>query len=110
MSATLSTVIHTYSFDIREPAEWVETGVATPAVLLPKSEYDDGQQGDWKSFLGKNHDKLLILYCRSGRRASLLGAALTEKGFSVANAGGFKDWEAAGLPVRLVSVTPSKKP
>ena len=37
---------------------------------------------------------------RSGKRAGTIGAALTEKGVKVANAGGMKDWTEAGLPVR----------
>lgn len=88
--------------DVREPAEWAETGVAAPAVLLPKSDFDGGQ-AQWKDFLAKTGDKQLILYCRSGHRAGVIAAALAEKGRKVANAGGFKDWQAAGLPVRRVT-------
>ena len=90
--------------DVREPAEWVETGVATPAVLLPKSDFD-GDQKLWKEFLGQVGAKQIILYCRSGKRAGAVGAALAAQGHDVANAGGFKDWESAGLPIRLVSET-----
>lgn len=86
--------------DVREPNEWAESGVAAPAVLLPKSEFDDGLAGDWKDFLAKTGDRQIILYCRSGRRSGAVAAALAEKGHKVANAGGFKDWQAAGLPTR----------
>lgn len=89
--------------DVREPAEWAETGVAAPAVLLPKSAFDAGLAGDWKSFMEKSRDREIILYCRSGRRSGLVAAALASRGFKVANAGGFKDWQAAGLPVRQVA-------
>ena len=85
--------------DVREPSEWAETGVAAPAVLLAKSDFD-GVQKDWKPFLEKNTGKKIILYCRSGGRAGIVGAALAEKGLNVANAGGLKDWIGAGLPVR----------
>jgi len=85
--------------DIREPAEWAEAGVAAPAVLLPKSDFD-GDKKQWKDFLAKVGDKQIILYCRSGRRADAVGQALTAEGKSVANAGGMKDWIAAGLPTR----------
>jgi rhodanese-related sulfurtransferase len=85
--------------DVREPAEWTETGVAAPAVLLAKSDFD-GTQADWKPFLEKTAGKQIILYCRSGKRAGVIGAALGASGHNVANAGGYKDWEAAGLPVR----------
>jgi len=87
--------------DVREPAEWAETGVAASAVLLAKSDFD-GAQKDWKPFLEKNAGKEIILYCRSGHRAGLIGAALAAKGLDVANAGGFKDWAAAGQPVKKV--------
>lgn len=86
--------------DIREPAEWAEAGVAAPAVLLPKSDFD-GEKKAWKDFLAKVGDKQIILYCRSGRRAGTVGQALAAEGRSVANAGGMKDWVAAGLPVRV---------
>lgn len=88
--------------DIREPAEWAETGVVASAVLLPKSDFD-GTQKLWKEFLAQTGDKEIILYCRSGHRAGVVGAALLEKGCKVANAGGFKDWKAAGLPTRQVA-------
>jgi len=87
--------------DIREPSEWAETGVVASAVLLPKSDFD-GPQKLWKEFLAHTGDKQIILYCRSGKRAGVLGTALLEKGRKAANAGGFKDWEAAGLPTRKV--------
>jgi rhodanese-related sulfurtransferase len=87
--------------DVREPAEWAETGVAAPAVLLAKSDFD-GAQTEWKPFLEKAAGKKIILYCRSGHRAGLVGAALAAKGVDVANAGGLKDWADAGLPVRKV--------
>ena len=92
--------------DVREPSEWAETGVAAPAVLLAKSDFD-GAQKDWKPFLEKNAGKEIILYCRSGHRAGVVAAALAEKGVKVANAGGMKDWADAGLPVRKVE---AKKP
>jgi rhodanese-related sulfurtransferase len=87
--------------DVREPAEWAETGVAAPAVLLAKSDFD-GAQTAWKPFLEKVAGKQLILYCRSGKRAGVIGTALAAGGYSVANAGGYKDWEAAGLPVKKI--------
>ena len=87
--------------DVREPAEWAETGVAQPAVLLAKSDFD-GEQKEWKDFLANVGDKQVILYCRSGGRAGTVAAALAAKGVKTANAGGLKDWTGAGLPVRKV--------
>jgi len=86
--------------DVREPAEWLESGVAAPAVLLPKSEFDAGRLGEWKDFLTKVGDKEIIIYCRSGKRSGAVAEALAKEGHKVANAGGFKDWQAAGLPTR----------
>lgn len=89
--------------DVREPSEWAESGVAAPAVLLPKSEFDAGRIGDWKDFLAKVGDKEIITYCRTGRRSGAVAAELAQAGHKVANAGGFKDWQAAGLPTRQIA-------
>jgi rhodanese-related sulfurtransferase len=97
---------HAVLVDVREPGEWAETGVAAPAVLLAKSDFD-GAQKDWKPFFAQNAGKEIILYCRSGNRSGKVAAALAEKGLAVANAGGFKDWQAAGLPLRPA---PAAKP
>jgi len=86
--------------DVREPAEWLESGVAAPALLLPKSEFDAGRLGEWKDFLAKVGDKEIIIYCRSGKRSGVVAEVLAKEGHKVANAGGFKDWQAAGLPTR----------
>lgn len=91
--------------DVREPNEWAATGVAAPAALLPMSDFN-GDQKLWKPFLEQNAGKELILYCRSGHRAGLVGAKLAAEGHKVSNAGGFKEWSAAHLPVRSV---PEKK-
>ena len=85
--------------DVREPAEWAESGVAAPAELLPMSDFN-GDRKLWKPFLEKHAGKELILYCRTGNRSGKVATKLAEEGQTVANAGGFKDWAAAGLPVR----------
>jgi rhodanese-related sulfurtransferase len=92
--------------DVREPSEWAETGVAAPAVLLPMSDFN-GDRKLWKPFLEKNGDKQILLYCRSGARAGKVAAKLAEEGKSVANAGGFKAWADAGLPVTKPAVDPT---
>jgi rhodanese-related sulfurtransferase len=86
--------------DVREPSEWAESGVAAPAVLLPKSEFDAGLAGDWQDFLAKVGDKQILTYCRSGRRSGDVAQALAAKGHKTANVGRFQDWQSAGLPVR----------
>lgn len=85
--------------DCREPAEWKESGVAKPAVLLPKSDFD-GDQKQWKEFLAQNKGKQIIVYCRSGTRSGAVASALVKDGVNAANVGGLKDWTAAGLPTR----------
>lgn len=92
--------------DCREAPEWAESGVAAPAVLLPKSDFD-GTQKEWKDFLAKVGNKQVITYCRSGGRAGTIAAALNAKGIKAANAGGLKDWQAAGLPVRKSDEPPA---
>ncbi len=87
--------------DVREPGEWASTGVAEPAVLLSLSDLRS-ERVTWKAFLGKNKKKELILYCRSGNRSGVAARILEQEGFQVANAGGFKHWKSAGLPVRQV--------
>lgn len=87
--------------DVREPAEWADSGVAAPAVLLAKSDFD-GEQKQWKDFLAANRDKQIILYCRSGGRSGMVANALIGDGFNAVNAGGFRDWVDAGLPTRAV--------
>lgn len=92
--------------DVREPAEWADTGVAAPAHLIPKSDFD-GQQELWRPFLERVAGRQIILYCRSGHRAGLVAAALAGKGYATANAGGLHDWQAAGLPVRPATAPPA---
>ncbi len=86
--------------DVREPAEWNETGVAAPAVLLAKSDFDGTRTKAWQDFLKQSGDREIILYCRSGKRAGVIAETLAKEGHPVANAGGFKDWQDAGLPTR----------
>ena len=98
-SRTFTPSVHTHAG--HTPGEWQATGVAAPAVLLPKSDFD-GPQKLWAGFLAENRDKEVILYCHSGKRAGAVAAALAAKGLKVANAGGFNEWQSAGLPTRKV--------
>ncbi|MBW7894742.1 MAG: rhodanese-like domain-containing protein [Opitutaceae bacterium] len=87
--------------DVREPAEWAATGVAAPAALLPLSDLK-GDRREWTPYLEAHRGKELILYCRSGNRSGIAGRILAKEGWTVANGGAFKTWQAAGLPVRQV--------
>lgn len=93
--------------DVREPAEWAASGVAAPALLLAKSDFD-GAKKLWAPFLESVGDRKVIVYCRSGRRSGVVAAALSKSGFDVANAGGFSAWQSADLPVRAASEPPAK--
>lgn len=95
--------------DCREPSEWSKSGVAAPAVLLPKSDFD-GAQKDWKPFLAANAGKQILIYCGTGKRAGTIAAALTEKGLNAGNIGGLKDWTEAGLPTRKVDSAAAAAP
>lgn len=94
--------------DVREAAEWNETGVAAPALLLAKSDFD-GAKKEWRPFLDGVAGKTIIVYCRSGKRSGAVAADLEAKGYKVANAGGFKDWAAASLPTRKADAPPAGK-
>ena len=87
--------------DVRETEECAASGVAQPAKVLPKSDFD-GDQKQWQAFLAANKGKQVLVYCASGRRSKAVAEALAAKGIEAANVGGLKDWAAAGLPVRKV--------
>lgn len=94
--------------DVREAAEWSETGVVATAQLLALSDLR-GPRAHWKTFLEANRDKELILYCRSGNRSGQAAQILAAEGFRVANAGGFQAWVAAGQPTRQADA-PARTP
>jgi rhodanese-related sulfurtransferase len=83
--------------DVREPGEWAG-GVAQNAALLSFSDLT-GLRQQWQPFLDQLGEREIILYCRSGARSGRAARMLSAEGFKTANAGGFGDWRAAGLPV-----------
>lgn len=92
---------HAVLIDVREPHEWAASGVAAPAVLLPLSDLK-GDRTQWAPFLTAHRGQELILYCRSGNRSGIAGRILAREGWNVTNAGAFKTWQSAGLPVREI--------
>jgi rhodanese-related sulfurtransferase len=85
--------------DVREKDE-LGNGIAENAIWIPTSKIKAGAP-EWKSFLDQtSKDKKLIFYCAAGGRAGSVAAMAAEAGFKAANMGGFKDWVAAGLPVK----------
>jgi rhodanese-related sulfurtransferase len=115
--------------DIREPAEWAQTGVPAGAVLAPLT---DGPQQLRRSFvadlercLGGARDRPVALLCRSGGRTAFARRLLMAEGFSrvfdvaegVAGSSFGPGWLARGLPVQpwppdgsaAPSVTPASR-
>jgi rhodanese-related sulfurtransferase len=93
LAARDSTII---LLDVRTPAEFDgETGHVRGALLLPIEELE-GRAGE----LDRVKDRLIIAYCRSGRRSRDAAALLGGRGFRVLNLeGGILAWNAEQLPV-----------
>ena len=83
--------------DVREPGEWQE-GVVEGAVLLPLSDLS-GPRARWQEFLAGTGDRELLLYCASGGRSGIAARLLAAEGRRAVNAGGLRDWAAAGWPI-----------
>lgn len=84
--------------DVRENDE-TKDGFVKGAILSPISLLQN-KKDDWERFQAAlPKDKTIILYCRGGGRAGIVGEELSKKGFRVLNMGGFSSWQDAGLPV-----------
>lgn len=87
--------------DVRELPELQITGKVPGALHIPLAEFlarTDPGSADVEPAL--REDKAIILYCASGKRSQFAAEKLVEFGYrEVYNLGGFRDWEAAGLPV-----------
>ena len=81
--------------DVRSPAEY-QDGRVPGAVNLPFDQIKDrqGELAGWQ-------DKTLLIYCRSGRRASFAEQTLKELGFNkrVHLLGDMNGWQASALEV-----------
>lgn len=85
--------------DVREKNE-VALGMAEPAIWYPKSSIDadlETFEKELSNFAGKE----IILYCHSGRRASLIIQKLAEHGFFAWNMGGYQGWLEKGFPIKI---------
>jgi rhodanese-related sulfurtransferase len=89
--------------DVREPAEFADVRLESGVVLLPLSTFAT-------RFVELPHDRPLLMLCASGNRSAAATAHLLRNGYAdVANiAGGIKEWERVGLPVRRGSVGPGE--
>lgn len=84
--------------DVRTEAEVAASGRVAGAIHADRSHLEfkaDPQSPAYDPAFRK--DKIIILYCGSGARATLAGKTLVDMGYrQVRNLGGFKDWVAAG--------------
>jgi rhodanese-related sulfurtransferase len=83
--------------DVRELSE-TASGKIKNALVIPISEMEQNRSEWDKKIESFNKDKTIILYCRSGRRAGIVGPEIAKKGFKVFNLGGFDAWKSKGLP------------
>ncbi len=85
--------------DVREPVEWeehIEGAVQVPRGVLEFQADPASPRHD----VALDPGRRVIVFCRSGSRATLAGETLVRLGFTdVANLdGGFAAWKEAGLP------------
>jgi rhodanese-related sulfurtransferase len=80
--------------DVREPEEWSDDGYIEGAVNIPL-----GQLPDRVDEL--DHDKTIIVMCRSGNRSTQGLGILASAGFANLHelGGGINAWKSAGLSV-----------
>ncbi len=90
--------------DVREHGELIESGMAEGALWLATSKMVDDSP-EWRQFVDTTtREKLVIVYCRSGKRAQKAAVRLVENGFRAANMGAFEAWKKAGLPIVFPAV------
>ncbi|MDX1380230.1 MAG: rhodanese-like domain-containing protein [Xanthomonadales bacterium] len=76
--------------DVRSPEEYAG-GHIDGAVNVPHTETDA-----LAAAIGDDHDRAVVVYCGSGRRAGIAQAALAERGYTgVHNGLGYQALEAA---------------
>ena len=78
--------------DVRSQDEFEDDGSLLGATLIPLYLLEEKM-----NFLDKN--RVILVYCHSGRRSSLAGKLLTKHGFTVLNIkGGMSAWVDNELP------------
>jgi phage shock protein E len=84
--------------DVRE-AEETESGMVKGALWFPISKAQKNGP-ELEQFLSKlSKDKIMVVYCRSGKRAAIFVSILKNRGFKAENMGAFSDWQKANLPI-----------
>jgi rhodanese-related sulfurtransferase len=90
--------------DVRERGE-LDAGMAEGAHWYPTSSIQADPAAYQKFIAALPPDQTVVFYCAVGGRAGAAAEiASKDVGRKAANLGGFKDWKAAGLPVK----TPAK--
>ena len=89
--------------DVREPAEWVATGVPPGALLIRLAEVEGRASAELAS------DRPVYVICKSGTRSRQAAEILIRLGFTeVYNVnGGILAWLEAGLPVETYELSPN---
>lgn len=98
--ARLSTDPGAQLIDVREPAEWAETGVPVGAVLMPLGVVEERAP----AVLAR--DRAVYALCKMGVRSQKAAETLVKLGFTeVYNvSGGILAWLSAGLPVETYTL------
>lgn len=83
--------------DVRQPEEYA-SGHIENAINIDVKEEDFINKAE--SRLPK--DKVIAVYCRSGKRSAMAAEMLTEKGYKVLNLeDGIEDWKSRNLPIEI---------
>lgn len=82
--------------DVRSTEEY-QAGHISGAVNVSHSELSDKL-----SFLTQDKSEMIVVYCRSGRRAGIAEQILKDNGYTNVRhlAGDMKGWEESNLPVK----------
>jgi rhodanese-related sulfurtransferase len=86
------------AIDLRTDAEVAGSGKVRGAIHIDRSHLEFKVDPKSPAFIPEvRKDKIILVYCGSGARATLAGKTLVDMGYPrVRNLGGFKDWVAAG--------------
>jgi rhodanese-related sulfurtransferase len=89
--------------DVREANEFADVRLPEDVVLLPLSAFAE-------RFEELPRDRPLLMMCAGGTRSAAATGHLLRNGYNdVVNvAGGIKEWEAVGLPVKRGPVAPGE--
>jgi len=87
--------------DVRARSE-IDSGMAEGARWYPTSSIQSDPDAFAKYVSSLPADQTVVFYCAAGCRAGRAAEIASEKaGRKAANLGGYKDWQAAGLPVTI---------